>query len=147
MNTRTHLTLVPATDGGTPSRTTTTTRTCSRRAGSRPAGGRAAGLAALGAGLTLGLALGAVATLATHPGDYAMVLLPLAGAAGLTLAAAFRSRVVAQRRMRARRVHDERRERRRQAMLPRPVLVHSRDEFRPVLIAGGSVAAPDRRAA
>jgi hypothetical protein len=143
MNTRTHLTLVPATDGGAPSH-----RATRRRSGSsRPAGGRAAGLTALAAGLTLGLAVGAAATLATHPGDYAMVLLPLAGAAGITLAAAFRSRAVAQKRLRARRISEQRRQHRRQAMLPRPVLVHSRDEFRPVLIAGGSVAAPTRRAA
>jgi hypothetical protein len=142
MDTRTHLTLVPATDGGTPS-----PRGNRRRPAGRPAGGRAAGITALAAGLTLGLALGAAATLATHPGDVAMVLLPLAGAAGITLAAAFRSRAVAQRRRRARIVREQRRQARRQAMLPKPVLVHSRDEFRPVLVAVGSVATPHRRAA
>lgn len=142
MDTRTHLTLVPATHHGGPSH-----RSPRPRAGSRPAGGRAAGLAALAAGLTLGLAAGAAATLATHPGDYAMVLLPLAGAAGITLAAAFRSRAVAQKRRRTRMQRHQRRQARRQAMLPKPVLVHSRDEFRPVLIAAGSAAAPTGRAA
>lgn len=142
MNTRTHLTLVPATDGGASSHPAP-----QRPSGARPAGGRAAGVAALAAGLTLGLALGAAATLATHPGDYAMVLLPLAGAAGITLAAAFRSRAVAQKRRRARRLREERRQLRRQAMLPKPVLVHSRDEFRPVLLATGSVALPNGHAA
>lgn len=142
MNTRTHLTLVPAAEGGTPSH-----RGAHRRSGGRPAGGRAAGVAALAAGLTLGLAAGAAATLATHPGDYATVLLPLAGAAGITLAAAFRSRAVARKRRRARRLREERRQLRHQAMLPRPVLVHSRDEFRPVLVASGSVALPNGHAA
>lgn len=146
MNTRTHLTLVPATVGGTPS-PRRTPRDSGTRPAARPAGGRAAGATALAAGLTLGLALGAVATLATHPGDYAMVLLPLAGAAGITLAAAFRSRAVAQKRRRARRLREERRQHRRQSMMPRPVLVHSRDEFRPVFIATESVAVPGRHAA
>ena len=69
-----------------------------RRTGALPAGGRAAGLAALAAGLTLGLMSGGASTLITHPGDAAAVLIPLAGALGLTIAAAFRSRAVAQRR-------------------------------------------------
>lgn len=142
MNTRTHLTLVPATAAGAP-----TYRRRSRRAGGPPPGGRAAGIAALAAGLTLGLALGAAATLGTHPGDYAVLLLPVAGAAGITLAAAFRSRAVALKRKRAALLRRERLEARRQAAMPKPVLVHSRDEFRPVLIATGSVATPSRRAA
>lgn len=145
MNSRTHLTLVPATAGGTSS--TPATRSPRRAHRGRPAGGRAAGVAALAAGLTLGLTLGAVATLATHPGEYAALLLPVAGAAGITIAAAFRSRAVAQKRRRAARVRAERADARRRAMLPRPVLVTSRHEFRPVLVATGSVATPIRRAA
>lgn len=145
MNTRTHLTLVPAATGG--ATTPPPRRPGPGAASGRPAGGRAAGVAALAAGLTLGLTLGAAATLATHPGEYAALLLPVAGAAGITLAAAFRSRAVAQKRRRAQRLRDERRQARRQAMLPKPVLVHSRDEFRPVLVAAGSVATPARRAA
>jgi len=146
MNTRTHLTLVPAIDDGASpqdprvaARRRTTTQ--------RPPGGRAAGAAALAAGLTLGLALGAVATLVTHPGTFGTLLLPIAGAAGLTLAAAFRSRQVAQRRRRAARMRHERDQVRQRALLPRPVLVHSRREFRPVLVPGESVATPIRRAA
>jgi len=142
MNTRTHLTLVPATGGG---HTSYARRV--RRQGATPPGGRAAGVAALAAGLTVGLALGAAATLATHPGDIAMVLLPVAGAAGITIAAALRSRAVALKRRRAALVRRERAEARRRAAMPKPVLVHSRDEFRPVLIANGSVATPTRRAA
>ncbi len=142
MNTRTHLTLVPATGAGTP-----TYHRRTRRPGAPPPGGRAAGVAALAAGLTLGLALSAAATLGTHPGDYAIVLLPVAGAAGITIAAALRSRAVALRRRRSARLRRERAEARRRASLPKPVLVHSRDEFRPVLVASGSVAAPTGRAA
>jgi hypothetical protein len=146
MNTRNHLTLVPAIDDGAPAqdlrampRRSTTAR--------RPPGGRAAGLAALAAGLTLGLALGAVATLVTHPGTFGTLLLPVAGAAGLTLAAAFRSRRVAQRRRRAARVRLEREHMRQRALLPKPVLLHSRTSFRPVLVPDESVATPIRRAA
>jgi len=146
MNTRTHLTLVPAIDDGASpqdprvaARRRTTTQ--------RPPGGRAAGAAALAAGLTLGLALGAVATLVTHPGTFGTLLLPVAAAAGLTLAAAFRSRQIAQRRRRAARMRHERDQVRQRALLPRPVLVHSRREFRPVLVPGESVATPIRRAA
>jgi len=142
MNTRTHLTLVPATDAGAP-----TYHRRSRRVGAPPPGGRAAGIAALAAGLTLGLALGAAATLGTHPGDYAMLLLPVAGAAGITLAAAFRSRAVALKRRRAAQLRRDRLDARRRAAIPKPVLVHSRDEFRPVLIATRSVATPTGRAA
>ena len=146
MNTRTHLTLVPAIDDGASpqdprvaARRRTTTQ--------RPPGGRAAGAAALAAGLTLGLALGAVATLVTHPGTFGTLLLPVAGAAGLTLAAAFRSRQVAQQRRHAARVRREREQERQRALLPKPVLVHSRSEFRPVLVPDESVATPIRRAA
>jgi hypothetical protein len=71
----------------------------------------------------------------------------VAGAAGITMAAAFRSRAVAQKRRRAARLRAERRDARRRAMLPKPVLVAARDEFRPVLIATESVATPIRRAA
>ena len=146
MNTRTHLTLVPAIDDGAPARA----RHAMPRRGTtahRPPGGRAAGAAALAAGLTLGLALGAVATLVTHPGTFGTLLLPVAGAAGLTLAAAFRSRQVAQRRRRAARVRREREQERQRALLPKPVLVHSRSDFRPVLVPDESVATPVRRAA
>ena len=118
-----------------------------RRTGSTPAGGRAAGLAALAAGLTLGLMSGGASTLITHPGDAAAVLIPLAGAAGLTIAAAFRSRAVAQRRRRKAIQRRERTDARRQALRPRPVLIHSRDAFRPVVIATEPVAQPIRRAA
>lgn len=142
MNTRTHLTLVPAAGAGAPSY-----HRRSRRPGGPPPGGRAAGVAALAAGLTLGLALGAAATLGTHPGDYAILLLPVAGAAGITIAAALRSRAVALKRRRAALARRDRLEARRRAAIPKPVLVHSRDEFRPVLVATGSVATPSRRAA
>ena len=118
-----------------------------RRTGSTPAGGRAAGLAALAAGLTLGLMSGGASTLITHPGDAAAVLIPLAGAAGLTIAAAFRSRAVAQRRRRKAIPRRERTDARRQALRPRPVLIPSRDAFRPVVIATEPVAQPIRRAA
>lgn len=145
MNTRTHLTLVPANAGGTSS--TPSRRRPGTASMDRPAGGRAAGVAALSAGLTLGLTLGAVATLATHPGEYTALLLPVAGAAGITIAAAFRSRAVARKRRRAARLRAERADARRRAMLPKPVLVTSRDGFRPVLVATESVATPLRRAA
>ena len=146
MNTRTHLTLVPAIDdGASPQDPRVQPRR--RTTAHRPPGGRAAGAAALAAGLTLGLALGAVATLVTHPGTFGTLLLPVAGAAGLTLAAAFRSRQVAQRLRRAARMRREREHERQRALLPRPVLVHSRTEFRPVLVPDESVATPIRRAA
>jgi hypothetical protein len=118
-----------------------------RRKGSLPAGGRAAGLAALAAGLTLGLMSGGASTLLTHPGDAAAVLIPLAGAAGITIAAAFRSRAVAQRRRRRAIQRRERMDVRRQSLRPRPILVHSRDDFRPVVITNEPVAQPLRRAA
>ncbi|MGB1712610.1 MAG: hypothetical protein ACPHP1_08620 [Miltoncostaeaceae bacterium] len=146
MNMRTHLTLVPAIDDGPPARA----RHAMPRRGTtahRPPGGRAAGAAALAAGLTLGLALGAVATLVTHPGTFGTLLLPVVGAAALTLAAAFRSRQVAQRRRHAARVRREREQERQRALLPKPVLVHSRSDFRPVLVPDESVATPIRRAA
>jgi hypothetical protein len=104
-------------------------------------------VAALAAGLTLGLAVGAIATLGTHPGDVAALLLPVAGAAGVTIAAAFRSRHVALTRRRMAIAHRERHDLRRRAMHPKPVLVHSRDTYRPVRVAAGSVAQPRRRAA
>jgi hypothetical protein len=141
MNTRSHLSLVPAAPAGSTRRSRTACRTA------RPAGGRAAGVTALAAGLTLGLAAGALATLGTHPGAFASLLLPVAGAAGVTIAAAFRSRAVALRRQRAAAARRQRDDLRRRATRPKPVLVHSRDEFRPVLVAAGSVAQPMRRAA
>jgi len=112
-----------------------------------PAGGRAAGIAALAAGLTLGLMSGGASTLITHPGDAAAVLIPLAGAAGITIAAAFRSRAVAQRRRRRAIRRGERMDVRRRSLRPRPILVHSRDDFRPVVITTEPVAQPLRRAA
>jgi hypothetical protein len=112
-----------------------------------PAGGRAAGIAALAAGLTLGLMSGGASTLITHPGDAAAVLIPLAGAAGITIAAAFRSRAVAQRRRRRAIQRRERMDVRRRSLRPRPILVHSRDDFRPVVITTEPVAQPLRRAA
>lgn len=158
MNSRTHLTLVPAAPSHTPSGTTPAPLAGgparaldgrrARHAGTgRPAGGRAAGVAALGAGLTLGLALGAIATLTTHPGDFAALLLPVAGAAGITIAAAMRSRMVAQKRRRMVRARMERDDLRRRAMRPRPVLIHSRDQVPSGPVAVGSVATPIRRAA
>ncbi|MSO44225.1 MAG: hypothetical protein EXQ74_02770 [Thermoleophilia bacterium] len=147
MNTRTHLSLVPATEGGTPPpRPPTPTHGAHRRASGRPPGGRAAGLTALSAGLTLGLSAGALATVATHPGSLTMVLLPVAGAAGLTIAAAFRSRQVARRRLAAI-LRTGRRETRTRAIPPRSILINSRDEFRQVIVPTGSVALPLRRAA
>jgi hypothetical protein len=113
----------------------------------RPAGGRAASATALAAGLTLGLTIGALATLSTHPGDVASLLLPIAGAAGITIAAAFRSRAVARRRRRVAVARRERDDLRRRTLRPKPVLVHSSDEVRPVLVAERSVAQPTRRAA
>ncbi len=83
---------------------------------------------------------GGASTLLTHPGDAAAVLVPLAGASGLTIVAAFRSRAVAQRRRRAL-------QRRAQATPLRATLVHSRDDFRPVVIAPEPVAQPIGRAA
>ena len=78
MNTRTHLTLVPAIDdGASPQDPRVTARR--RTTTQRPPGGKAAGAAALAAGLTLGLALSAVATLVTHPGTFGTLLLPVAG--------------------------------------------------------------------
>ncbi len=83
---------------------------------------------------------GGASTLLTHPGDAAAVLVPLAGASGLTIVAAFRSRAAAQRRRRAL-------QRRAQATPLRATLVHSRDDFRPVVIAPEPVAQPIGRAA
>ncbi len=138
MNPRTHLTLLPPVPGGT-----TPAPPSHRTRAGRPPGGRAAGVAALTAGLTVGLALTAIATLTTHPGQYASLLLPVAGAGAITLAAAFRSRAVAQRgRTRSGRGRTAAR---RRTVRPRPLLVH--DVFRPVIVGSGSVAAPTRRAA
>ena len=117
------------------------------RRGGRPAGGRAAGLAALAAGLTLGLMSGGASTLLTHPGDAGAVLVPLAGAIGIMIASAFRSRAVAQRRRRHAIRGRERMRAHEQVLRPKPVLIHSRETFRPVVIATEPVATPTRRAA
>ena len=117
------------------------------RRGGRPAGGRAAGLAALAAGLTLGLMSGGASTLLTHPGDAGAVLIPLAGAIGIMIAAAFRSRAVAQRRRRLAIRGRERMRAHEQALRPKPVLIHSRETVRLVVIATEPVATPTRRAA
>ena len=147
MNTRRHLSLVPSIEGNPTPAGPAAAMPRRRRTGALPAGGRAAGLAALAAGLTLGLMSGGASTLITHPGDAAAVLIPLAGALGLTIAAAFRSRAVAQRRRRRAMQHRARLDARRTALRPRPVLIHSREDFRPVVIATEPVAQPLRRAA
>ncbi len=141
MNTRRHLSLVPSVTRNPASQGCSAALPRLRRASGLPSGGHAAGFAALAAGLTLGLMAGGASTLLTHPGDAAAVLVPLAGASGLTMLAAFRSRAVAQRRRR------RALQRREQATTPRPTLVHSRDDFRPVVIAPEPVAQPIGRAA
>lgn len=113
----------------------------------RPPGGRAAGLTALAAGLTLGLAAGALASLVTHAGDAMVLLLPVVGAAGITIAAAFRSRAVAQRRRRHTRTRATRATMREQAMHPKPVLITPHPQARPRLRVLEPVATPTRRAA
>ncbi|MEI7793617.1 MAG: hypothetical protein WCI83_03100 [Thermoleophilia bacterium] len=89
---------------------------------------------------------GGASTLLTHPGDAGAVLIPLAGAIGIMIAAAFRSRAVAQRRRHAIRGRERMRAHE-QVLRPKPVLIHSRETFRLVVIATEPVATPTRRAA
>ena len=79
---------------------------------------------------------GGASTLLTHPGDAGAVLVPLAGAIGIMIAAAFRSRAVAQRRRRHAIRGRERMRAHEQVLRPKPVL-----------IATEPVATPTRRAA
>lgn len=142
MMNRTHLRLVHAPE---PRRAPVpTSRRAVSRPSRRPPGGRAAGLTALAAGLTLGLAAGALASLVTHAGNAVVLLLPVAGAAGITIAAAFRSRAVAQRRRRNTRTRAWVRAR---AMHPKPVLITPHPQARPRLRVVEPVATPTRRAA
>ncbi len=142
---RTHLRLVHAQESRrapAPS-----SRRAPARPSHRPPGGRAAGLTALAAGLTLGLASGALATLVTHAGDAVSLLLPVAGAVGITIAAAFRSRAVAQRHRHQARSRANRAAMREQAMRSTPVLITSQPQARPRLRVVEPVATPTRRAA